>query len=117
MPLNNSTQSIYFVRILNALQLHQFSIAAIRKNSRHIQYICNASRHPSAKVLSSLAQYDHYTASHILASMSTNTFHNGQRISGSVTLAPGDSVQVGPVVFVLQVDGNDFVEDVYFKAS
>jgi pSer/pThr/pTyr-binding forkhead associated (FHA) protein len=37
---------------------------------------------------------------------SNGTFHNGQRISGSVELAPGDSVQVGPVVFVLQIDGN-----------
>lgn len=37
---------------------------------------------------------------------SNGTFHNGQRISGSVQIEPGDSVQVGPVVFVLQVDGN-----------
>jgi pSer/pThr/pTyr-binding forkhead associated (FHA) protein len=37
---------------------------------------------------------------------SNGTYHNGQRISGSVTLEPGDSVQVGPVVFVLQIDGS-----------
>ena len=37
---------------------------------------------------------------------SNGTYHNGQRISGSATLEPGDSVQVGPVVFVLQIDGN-----------
>jgi pSer/pThr/pTyr-binding forkhead associated (FHA) protein len=37
---------------------------------------------------------------------SNGTYHNGQRVSGSVTLEPGDSVQVGPVVFVLQIDGN-----------
>ena len=37
---------------------------------------------------------------------SNGTYHNGQRISGSVTIEPGDSVQVGPVVFVLQIDGN-----------
>ena len=37
---------------------------------------------------------------------SNGTFHNGQRISGSAEIAPGDSVQVGPVVFVLQIDGN-----------
>src|SRR5438270_6339355 len=37
---------------------------------------------------------------------SNGTYHNGQRITGSVTLEPGDSVQVGPVVFVLQIDGN-----------
>jgi len=35
---------------------------------------------------------------------SNGTFHNGQRVQ-EATLAPGDSVQVGPVVFVLQVDG------------
>ena len=37
---------------------------------------------------------------------SNGTFHNGQRVSGSIDLQPGDSIQVGPVVFVLQVDGN-----------
>ena len=36
---------------------------------------------------------------------SNGTFHNGQRITGSTPVEPGDSVQVGPVVFVLQVDG------------
>ena len=36
---------------------------------------------------------------------SNGTFHNGQRISGSAPIQPGDSIQVGPVVFVLQVDG------------
>lgn len=36
---------------------------------------------------------------------SNGTFHNGQRIQGSVNVDPGDSVQVGPVVFVVQVDG------------
>ena len=36
---------------------------------------------------------------------SNGTFHNGKRISGSVTLEPGDSLEVGPVVFVLQIDG------------
>jgi pSer/pThr/pTyr-binding forkhead associated (FHA) protein len=35
---------------------------------------------------------------------SNGTFHNGQRVQ-EVTLGAGDSVQVGPVVFVLQVDG------------
>jgi pSer/pThr/pTyr-binding forkhead associated (FHA) protein len=35
---------------------------------------------------------------------SNGTFHNGQRVQEAV-LSPGDSVQVGPVVFVLQVDG------------
>src|SRR5690349_5954961 len=35
---------------------------------------------------------------------SNGTFHNGQRVQ-EVMLQPGDSIQVGPVVFVLQVDG------------
>ena len=35
---------------------------------------------------------------------SNGTYHNGQRVQ-EATLAPGDSVQIGPVVFVLQVDG------------
>ena len=36
---------------------------------------------------------------------SNGTYHNGQRVSGSVALEPGDSVQVGPVVFVVQING------------
>jgi pSer/pThr/pTyr-binding forkhead associated (FHA) protein len=35
---------------------------------------------------------------------SNGTFHNGQRVQ-EVALGPGDSVQVGPIVFVLQIDG------------
>jgi pSer/pThr/pTyr-binding forkhead associated (FHA) protein len=35
---------------------------------------------------------------------SNGTYHNGARVQEAV-LAPGDSVQIGPVVFVLQVDG------------
>jgi len=35
---------------------------------------------------------------------SNGTYHNGQRVQ-EATLSPGDSVQVGPVVFVLQIDG------------
>ena len=35
---------------------------------------------------------------------SNGTYHNGQRVQEAV-LSPGDSIQVGPVVFVLQVDG------------
>jgi predicted component of type VI protein secretion system len=36
---------------------------------------------------------------------SNGTYHNGQRIAGSVSLQPGDSVEVGPVIFVVQIDG------------
>jgi pSer/pThr/pTyr-binding forkhead associated (FHA) protein len=35
---------------------------------------------------------------------SNGTFLNGQRVQEAL-LSPGDSIQVGPVVFVLQVDG------------
>jgi pSer/pThr/pTyr-binding forkhead associated (FHA) protein len=35
---------------------------------------------------------------------SNGTYHNGQRVQESV-LSAGDSIQVGPVVFVLQLDG------------
>jgi pSer/pThr/pTyr-binding forkhead associated (FHA) protein len=35
---------------------------------------------------------------------SNGTYLNGQRVQEAI-LTPGDSVQVGPVVFVLQVDG------------
>jgi predicted component of type VI protein secretion system len=35
---------------------------------------------------------------------SNGTFHNGQRVQEAV-LAPGDNVQVGPVSFVVQIDG------------
>lgn len=34
---------------------------------------------------------------------SNGTYHNGQRVQEAV-LQPGDSVQVGPVVFVVQID-------------
>ena len=37
---------------------------------------------------------------------SNGTFINGQRIAGTVKVEPGDSIQVGPVIFVLQVDGS-----------
>jgi len=35
---------------------------------------------------------------------SNGTYHNGQRVQEAV-LAPGDNVQVGPVTFVVQIDG------------
>lgn len=36
---------------------------------------------------------------------SNGTYHNGQRVQEAV-LSPGDSIQVGPLVFVLQIDGS-----------
>jgi pSer/pThr/pTyr-binding forkhead associated (FHA) protein len=36
---------------------------------------------------------------------SNGTFLNGTRVEREAVLNPGDSIQVGPVVFVLQVDG------------
>lgn len=35
---------------------------------------------------------------------SNGTFHNGRRIQ-EIILSPGDTVQVGPVTFVVQIDG------------
>jgi predicted component of type VI protein secretion system len=35
---------------------------------------------------------------------SNGTFHNGQR-SREATLAPGDTIQIGPVTFMVQIDG------------
>src|ERR687896_1049884 len=36
---------------------------------------------------------------------SNGTYLNGTRVEREATLNPGDSIQVGPVVFVLQIDG------------
>ena len=36
---------------------------------------------------------------------SNGTYHNGKRVDKEADLSPGDSIQIGPVVFVLQVDG------------
>jgi pSer/pThr/pTyr-binding forkhead associated (FHA) protein len=47
---------------------------------------------------------------------SNGTYHNGQRIQESV-LAAGDTIQVGPVVFVLQLDGVPADEDLQPVAS
>jgi pSer/pThr/pTyr-binding forkhead associated (FHA) protein len=41
---------------------------------------------------------------------SNGTYLNGQRVQEAL-LSPGDTVQVGPVVFVLQVDGEPADED------
>jgi pSer/pThr/pTyr-binding forkhead associated (FHA) protein len=35
---------------------------------------------------------------------SNGTFHNGERVR-EATLAPGDTVQIGPVTFMVQIDG------------
>ncbi len=34
------------------------------------------------------------------------TFLNGQRVNGDATAKPGDYLQIGPLVFQLQIDGN-----------
>src|ERR1700683_3770364 len=41
---------------------------------------------------------------------SNGTYHNGQRVQEAV-LAPGDNVQVGPVTFVVQIDGHPADEE------
>ena len=47
---------------------------------------------------------------------SNGTFHNGQRVQ-EAPLSPGDSIQVGPVVFVLQLDGVPADEDLHPVAA
>jgi pSer/pThr/pTyr-binding forkhead associated (FHA) protein len=37
---------------------------------------------------------------------SNGTYHNGHRIAGSAIVQPGDSIEVGPVIFVAQIDGS-----------
>src|SRR5436190_153446 len=44
---------------------------------------------------------------------SNGTYHNGTRVGKDTVLQPGDSIQVGPVVFVLQVDGVPADEDLH----
>ncbi len=46
---------------------------------------------------------------------SNGTYHNGLRVSQTVELAPGDSISLGSVTFVLQVDGVP-AEDEMFPA-
>lgn len=42
---------------------------------------------------------------------SNGTYHNGVRIQEAV-IQPGDTVQVGPVIFVIQIDGVPADEDI-----
>ena len=44
---------------------------------------------------------------------SNGTYHNGTRVNKDTVVQPGDSIQVGPVVFVLQVDGVPADEDLH----
>jgi pSer/pThr/pTyr-binding forkhead associated (FHA) protein len=48
---------------------------------------------------------------------SNGTYHNGTRVDKEAVLKAGDSVQVGPVVFVLQVDGVPADEDLHPVAA
>ena len=48
---------------------------------------------------------------------SNGTYHNGARVDKEALLQPGDSIQVGPVVFVLQVDGHPADEDLHPMAA
>ena len=42
---------------------------------------------------------------------SNGTFHNGSRIQES-TIQPGDRIQIGPVVFTAQIDGQPAEDDI-----
>ena len=48
---------------------------------------------------------------------SNGTYHNGVRVDKEALLQPGDSIQVGPVVFVLQVDGFPGDDDLHPVAA
>ncbi len=39
------------------------------------------------------------------------TFHNGQRVQGDAEISAGDTLQIGPVQFVVQIDGVPSEED------
>lgn len=41
---------------------------------------------------------------------SNGTYHNGQRVQEAI-ISPGDTLQIGPVVFVVQIDGVPSDED------
>jgi len=47
---------------------------------------------------------------------SNGTFHNGERVR-EATLSPGDTVQIGPVTFMVQIDGVPADEDMQPAAS
>jgi predicted component of type VI protein secretion system len=47
---------------------------------------------------------------------SNGTFLNGQRVQEAL-LSPGDTIQVGPVVFALQIDGEPSEEDLHPVAA
>ena len=47
---------------------------------------------------------------------SNGTFHNGQRVR-EAALAPGDTIQIGPVTFMVQIDGVPADEDMQPAAS
>src|SRR5260221_13262258 len=79
MPLNDGTQCLYLIRLLEALQLHQLCIAARRENSCQIQHISDASGHTSGKVRPGFTQHSYQTACHVLASVRACTLYNRQR--------------------------------------
>jgi len=41
---------------------------------------------------------------------SNGTFVNGRKIHGEMELEPGDSLQIGPIVFVVQMDGDPEID-------
>lgn len=44
---------------------------------------------------------------------SNGTYHNGQRVQGAI-LKPGDLLQIGPISFIVQVDGEPAEQDITF---
>src|ERR1700730_15892504 len=79
MPFNHSAQRLALARVVNALQLDQFCIAARGKLLWGIQDVRNAIGHASSEVLPGLTEHHNHTTGHILAAMIAHTFDNGNR--------------------------------------
>src|SRR5215813_3513605 len=65
--LNDNAQGFGFTCVVDTLELYQFGITAPWECSQQIQYVGDASRHASAKVLPGFAKDDDHTSCHIFA--------------------------------------------------
>src|SRR5260370_21475002 len=59
-----------FRSIVDTMELYQFGITAPWERSHHVQYVGDAGRHASAKVLPGVAKDDDHTSCHIFTSRS-----------------------------------------------
>src|SRR5260370_5686882 len=106
MPLNDSAQGLHFAWIVDTMELYQFGITAPWERSHHVQYVGDAGRHASAKVLPGVAKDDDHTSCHIFTSMRAYTLYHCQRTAIAYgealtstargeELAPGRSIEHG----------------------